>query len=203
MLNILCLHGYRQTRKGFYGRTSAFRKSLKKIANFHYLEAPFLVSQDGDTAQPHAIAPCDSRTSGLETSLELVLQAIQTDGPFDGICGFSQGAALAAAVCRRLEGTSFSHGIRFLLLFSGYSIASQPTAGLTLLRTPSLHVWGLQDAQVPSMSSERLSKDFAEPQVHVHDGGHYIPTNPEARRLYNDFMLPFTASDSAANALIN
>lgn len=69
------------------------------------------------------------------------------------------------------------------------------------------------------MSSERLSKDFAEPQVwrsllaplcenttqqvHIHDGGHYIPTNPEARRLYIDFMLPFTASDSAANALIN
>ena len=35
---VLCLHGFRQTAGGFYGRTHAFRKALKHQAVFDFLE---------------------------------------------------------------------------------------------------------------------------------------------------------------------
>lgn len=41
---------------------------------------------------------------GLEEALETVAQALNKLGPFDGILGFSQGAALAALVCALGQG---------------------------------------------------------------------------------------------------
>ena len=44
MMRVLCLHGFRQTAEGFYGRTHSFRKSLRSIVKqFDFLEAPFIL----------------------------------------------------------------------------------------------------------------------------------------------------------------
>lgn len=42
--------------------------------------------------------------TGLEASLSLIADVIKTAGPFDGVIGFSQGAALAAMLASLLEG---------------------------------------------------------------------------------------------------
>lgn len=40
---------------------------------------------------------------GLEESIEVVRKAFEELGPFDGILGFSQGAALGSILCHLLE----------------------------------------------------------------------------------------------------
>lgn len=49
-LKILCLHGFRQTSKSFFGRTCALRKKLSEIAEFEFIdgphELPFIISNN-------------------------------------------------------------------------------------------------------------------------------------------------------------
>lgn len=49
-LNLLCLHGYRQSGDSFKSKTGSFRKACKNYANFKYLDAPHLAKpmNDGD-----------------------------------------------------------------------------------------------------------------------------------------------------------
>ena len=111
---ILCLHGYGQNGEFFRARTGALRKALKS-ADFHFIDAPFearasFISADADGANGRGPAlgwwdfegerPATSaRYVGLDRTLDEVRSTIETDGPFDGILGFSQGATLAAMLC--------------------------------------------------------------------------------------------------------
>ena len=49
---VLCFHGYRQTKDTFREKTGAFRKHLKKNVEFHFMSAPHKVVQgleEGDS----------------------------------------------------------------------------------------------------------------------------------------------------------
>jgi predicted esterase len=115
---ILCLHGYSQNGTFFRAKTGSLRKACKSIAEFVYIDAPHAATADfldieaiaGDRGQPLSWwnwddgedRPASSRTyQGIEQSLEAIQQCIEQRGPFDGVLGFSQGAALAALLCRR------------------------------------------------------------------------------------------------------
>lgn len=136
-LRILCLHGYKQYDTQFKNRTNALRKSLKSVADFHYVTAPHkipfdvhlkqqkamekaLKSQSNEVEQkeskpvdanikqldylPNARAwwrsSSDGKTyEGIEETLKYVINIIATDGPFDGILGFSQGGVLTFILC--------------------------------------------------------------------------------------------------------
>lgn len=47
--------------------------------------------------------PPEGKSDGLQESLELFEKFIDSNGPFDGIIGFSQGAAFLALACILLE----------------------------------------------------------------------------------------------------
>ena len=106
----------------FKDKTGSLRKLLKKHAEFVYISAPHL--------NPATINPSDETVSseeeqrswyystekltfnshdvtdycsGLEKSIETVTSAFNEQGPFDGILGFSQGAAFTALLCALLK----------------------------------------------------------------------------------------------------
>ena len=54
-LRILCLHGYKQYDTQFKNRTNALRKSLKKVADFHYVTAPHKIPFDVHLKQQKAM----------------------------------------------------------------------------------------------------------------------------------------------------
>jgi predicted esterase len=142
----------------------------------------------------------------MEQSIQHVLAHIDKHGPYDGLVGFSQGAALVTILCM----LNCCPDVRFVMLFGGYpatqhlplqqdnhfftDIFSKYAKGSVMLNggqlidMPSLHVWGTADVQVPSENSLALSKLYKDPVVHIHDGGHFIPTMPECRILYRDFV---------------
>jgi predicted esterase len=138
-------------------------------------------------------------------SIQTVLAHMEQHGPYDGLVGFSQGAALVTILCM----LNCCPNLRFVMLFGGYPATPhlhlpklQDDHFLTdifnkyaksvpngeLIDMPSLHVWGTTDLQVPSEQSLALSNLYKNPVLHVHTGGHFIPTMPECRVLYRDFV---------------
>ncbi|KAI5940914.1 Esterase OVCA2 [Manis javanica] len=128
-LRLLCLAGFRQSERGFREKTGALRKALRGRAELVCLSGPHLVA---DAAGPESVGPdsgpclpeeqprgwwfSEQETDvfsalkepavcrGLEEALGTVAQALTKLGPFDGILGFSQGAALAAQASMQLAG---------------------------------------------------------------------------------------------------
>jgi dihydrofolate reductase len=119
------LHGYTQNGPLFHAKTRALEKHLQKVlpgTTLSYPTGPLRLrpsdvpgfdptsSEDpdgsieaygwwrrSDTANPPEYV-------GLDTGLSAVAKVLEEEGPFDGVIGFSQGAALAAMVASLLEG---------------------------------------------------------------------------------------------------
>ena len=224
-LRILCLHGYAQNGEFFRARTGALRKAIK--ADFHFPTAPhpataaFVDGSDADTrGTPTAwwnAAECDKRPStsaeyeGYAESVDFVRTVIETEGPFDGVLGCSQGAPIATLLCLA---SASAPPFRFAILFSGFfprdpaATALVPAAALDAyaatgnvdqpvadgparappLPLPSVHFVGETDGLVPRVSSESLSACFAGGQVVDHAGGHCVPGTAPVRNALKQFV---------------
>ena len=134
-----------------------------------------------------------------ETSPESCRQAIDdletyiaSEGPFDAVMAFSQGACLAATLMIR-QSQQDSKGqtdppFKCAIFFSGGGPADpillkqgkiRPLDYATdgeLIHVPTAHIWGANDQQRPIFSSV-LSKlsNAAFRIIHIHTGGHEIP----------------------------
>ena len=224
-LRILCLHGYAQNGDFFRARTGALRKALK--ADFHFPTAPhpataaFVDGSDADTrGTPTAwwnAAESDKRPStsakyeGYAESIDFVRTVIETDGPFDGVLGFSQGATIATLLCLA---SASAPPFRFAILFSGFfprdatAGALVPAAALEMyaatgnvdppgadgsarpppMPLPSVHFVGESDGLVPRVSSESLSACFDGGKIVDHAGGHCVPGTAPVRNALKLFV---------------
>jgi len=123
-LKILMLHGYTRSGSLFHAKTKALEKHLQKAFPGTHLSYPtgpmrlnpadipgFDASEGTDPSDIEAYAWWRrSNTAeppeyvGIEDGLATVATVLSSEGPFDGVIGFSQGAALAAMVTSLLEG---------------------------------------------------------------------------------------------------
>ncbi|XP_026862296.2 esterase OVCA2 [Electrophorus electricus] len=217
-LRILCIHGYRQNSSSFREKTGALRKLLKKQVEFLYINAPHQlppISNSQEQEKPASAGDEDQRgwwfsnvqarsfdarqecesSLGLEESVEAVRVALKDQGPFDGILGFSQGAALVAMLCalqeRKLEPI---FNFRFAVLVAGFLSACAQhqhfyeNLNITL---PSLHVFGQEDKVIPEQMSRELLPMFPRAHVLSHPGGHFIPAASAHRPIYQEFLQRF------------
>lgn len=132
-LKILMLHGFTQSGDLFRAKARALEKHLQKNLPGHDVtfvyptgpiklnpdDIPFKTSSDSQpSSNGNGNAPDDidahawwrrSNTAeppvylGLDTGLEAIARILTTEGPFDGVVGFSQGAACAAIITSLLE----------------------------------------------------------------------------------------------------
>ncbi|XP_073335494.1 esterase OVCA2 [Pagrus major] len=220
-LRVLCIHGYRQTGSSFREKTGALRKLLKKQVELVYMSAPHSVQQasseapdkengsgpgpGGDEDQRgwwfsdvqarsfSAQQQCEE-SLGIDESLMAVREAVKVQGPFDGILGFSQGAAFVAMLCslqeQKLEP---EFNFRFAILVAGFRSACKEhqTFYSTPLLIPSLHVFGLEDRVIPDNMSRELLPSFQDPQLLTHPGGHFVPAASAHRQTYQEFLNKF------------
>ncbi|KAL4805517.1 serine hydrolase FSH [Aspergillus unguis] len=130
-LKLLMLHGYTQSGPLFHAKSRALIKHITKAFPLHEIAAiyptgptrlnpadipGYTPSQEGsgsgsgsdeieaygwyrrsNTAEPPLYV-------GLEDGLDAIAKVLGEEGPFDGVIGFSQGAAMAAMVASLLEG---------------------------------------------------------------------------------------------------
>lgn len=135
------------------------------------------------------------KSLGLDESLDAVRVAVKDLGPFDGILGFSQGAALVAMVCalqeRKLEPV---FNFRFAVLVAGFRSACTQHQHFyedLQITLPSLHVFGQEDKVIPEPMSRDLLSMFPEANTLVHPGGHFIPAASAHRHIYQEFLQRF------------
>ncbi|XP_046434981.1 esterase OVCA2 isoform X1 [Neodiprion virginianus] len=218
-LQVLALHGYYQSDVVFRGKIGSLRKAFKKEINFTFLRAPHKVPRDpsGKEAEEGAEAYgwwFNNKNSefkatvgspecvGLEESLRLVEKCFEEKGPFDGILGFSQGAAFSAILCAMQQQKLSPIRFNFAILISGFKSLCEPHSVFynQQFSLPSLHIYGTTDQIIPTEMAEDLASLFTDATRLTHDGGHFIPSR---KHLYNDFIQKMlTIKDDSANGSV-
>ena len=107
-MRILCLHGARQTGQIFENRLDALARKVRGFAALSFLDAPFaLPLEDGHdvaTRRWHEEDSVDALDDGAwAVAVATVVSFWESNGPFDGVLGFSQGAALCCLLCRMVR----------------------------------------------------------------------------------------------------
>ncbi|KAK4852801.1 hypothetical protein QYF36_027168 [Acer negundo] len=106
-----------------------------------YSDLPSWIGENAE--QLMLVLVCDScRVCAIyNPSLSYLKTVFAQQRPFDGILGFSQGAAMAASICALRERPKGELDIRFGILCCGYALPStefQPGS----INCPSLHIFG-------------------------------------------------------------
>ncbi len=211
-LKVLCLHGYRQNETIFRERSGAFRKLLKKHMEFVFISAPHEIPEPGNLTRPegerergwwfsrpergyNALDKTDV-CLGYEESVRRVSEAFETQGPFDGILGFSQGASFVSLLCS-LQHKDPDSPIRFkfAIIIAGFRslLTSHAEAYTDVIDVPTFHTIGATDGVIPTQSSEVLLTVYSNATPYRHSGGHYVPASPHLRTAIVEFLKPFNS----------
>mmetsp|Transcript_1263 Transcript_1263/g.2833 ORF Transcript_1263/g.2833 Transcript_1263/m.2833 type:complete len:245 (-) Transcript_1263:482-1216(-) len=229
-LRILCLHGHAQSAASMHNKTGSVRSFCSKggLSEWVYIDAPFEVPacthsvETGKEGPAFTWMPSElsaegenwewfSRTAlnfGSELSepgnatMERVAKVWHSQGPFDGIFGFSRGGAVATAVAVRScaatsDGPNFQlPGLRFLVLCAAYtpldSLSRRFLEGGYCKKLPTLHIIGQTDQIVTAERSQDLVRHFSDPEssesaIWAHPGGHFVPS--QCRKALREFLM--------------
>jgi fermentation-respiration switch protein FrsA (DUF1100 family) len=113
---------------------------------------------------------------------------------FDGVFGFSQGAALAGLLAALRDADPAPISFDVAIMVSGFTSSMPQHAHLFTckLTVPSLHVIGRTDGIIPMRDSLLLVDRFADPVIIEHAGGHVIPDDPAITTQIADFVATHT-----------
>jgi pimeloyl-ACP methyl ester carboxylesterase len=170
-LRVLCLHGYHGSGAILRDQMASLAAALPSDIEFVYVNAPSLAT--GDFGWWH------EGFDGWERTRDWAIGLVCAGPRFDGVFGFSQGAALAGLLTAVQESgdapPQFHFG--FAIMVGGFTSDLPKHAELFRhkLATPSVHVIGRRDVIVPRKDSLRLADRFADPLVLEHPGGHTVP----------------------------
>jgi hypothetical protein len=229
-IKILMLHGFAQSGPFFQIKTRALSKTLRRTISRCYN----VMAEDVELVFPTAplqlrvsdlIGTCAegqqflddtdtwawwqnldvaNRYIGIESSLAALMLLVQKHGPFTGVVGFSQGAALAAMFAAWCESGSVpgrSEALRemskddalllqllssppqcrldFALCFSGFRGTTSFYQGFYApeIVTPTIHILGELDTMVCKTITAQLIGSCLEPKVLQHQGVHFVPSD--------------------------
>jgi pimeloyl-ACP methyl ester carboxylesterase len=214
-LRVLCLHGYRGSAELMRRQLAALADGADDLATFAYLDAPSLAAGDFGWWHAKAVESADAGAirggkhyEGWRRTIDAIVSSFALQGPFDGVLGFSQGAALASLLgglrsnggragsepAGPIGGFS-SHGeslaFDFAVMVGGFVVADAELARLYGERSndlPSAHIIGRSDSVVPKAASLALASKFKDPLILEHEGGHVIPDAPHIRQGFRGFL---------------
>ncbi|KYK60941.1 dihydrofolate reductase [Drechmeria coniospora] len=219
-VKILMLHGYTQSGPLFHAKTRALEKSLTKTLASSSLLPVLLYPTGPNRLRPRDIPGYELAGDGdedddsqtdcwawfrkdeatvtyrfFDEGMAVIADAIRHAGGVDGVCGFSQGGAVAGLVAaamesdrpapegaagdwaRRLREANAGRSLRFAVSYSGFF---GPVDGLRWcydpkIKTSMMHYLGSLDTVVDESRSRGLIDRCEEPVVVVHPGGHHVP----------------------------
>ena len=172
-LRVLCLHGYHGSGAILRDQIESLTTSLPANIELVYVDAPSRAT--GDFGWWH------EGFDGWERTRDWAIELVCGGPRFDGIFGFSQGAALTGLLTAVQESGMAPPEFRFdfAIMVGGFT-SDQPRHTEMLqhkLTTPSVHVIGRSDVVIPRKDSLRLADRFANPLIIEHPGGHIVPGN--------------------------
>ena len=190
-LRILCLHGYHGSGTILRDQMASLAAALPSNIEYDYVNAPSLAT--GDFGWWH------EGFDGWERTRDWAIDLVSTGPRYDGVFGFSQGAALAGLLTAVQENGSAPPRFRFgfAIMVGGFTSGLPKHAELfrSKLTTPSVHVIGRRDVVVPSKDSLRLADRFADPLVLEHPGGHVVPGTDGVAEPIAEFLAGWKGTD--------
>ncbi|HWZ90539.1 MAG TPA: alpha/beta hydrolase fold domain-containing protein, partial [Polyangiaceae bacterium] len=206
---ILALHGYNGSASVLQSQMRAFAKAVASEAEFVCVDAPSLAqgsfgwwhareagaSRRGSTGS--GVEPGAVRYEGWPATRDFITALCQRVGPFDGVFGFSQGAALAALLaalgaCPSDHSAEAPPRFDFAIMVGGFASSDRDHAHLfetpSGIPVPSLHVIGRADGIVPAARARALAAKFQAPVILEHDGGHVVAVTPHIAEGALDFL---------------
>ncbi|XP_017101841.2 esterase CG5412 [Drosophila bipectinata] len=204
-VKVLCLHGYRQNGDAFKNKLGSFRKFASKYAEFVFISAPHVAAALESSAEPVPEqrswwANKDDGTFkgtnkggpayGFQESLRLVEETWRTQGPFQGLLGFSQGACFVGLICGLAKKKLTSIRPEFAVLSSGFLSGSlvHMSAYEECITIPTLHIYGQTDEIIPKVMSQALAAQFKSVEILEHSGGHYFPATAQQKQTFINFF---------------
>ena len=188
-ISMLALHGYHGSAQALQQQLAPLADALPRSVDLTFIDAPSLAR--GDFGWWH------EGFTGWEATRDW-LADLTAGEHFDGVIGFSQGAALAGLLLAAQEAggdgaagdNPLASGFGFGVMIGGFTSEEPRHAALfrRKLATPSLHVTGKADGIVPMRHSLRLAERFADPVIVKHGGGHVIPADPRALGRIVEFI---------------
>jgi acetyl esterase/lipase len=194
-LRILCLHGNHGNADVLRAQMAPLVEGTESLADYVAVDAPSLAK--GDYGWWHAVDGARPSYDGWSRTREWLVSLFEEKGPFDGVFGFSQGAALAGLLVglrSRSRETTPEHPFQFdfAVVVSGFRSGDPSHATLYESKEsyalPSLHLIGHSDVIVPPSRSFDLASAFINATIVEHAGGHVIASTPEARDRYRRFL---------------
>jgi Serine hydrolase (FSH1) len=183
-ISILALHGYHGSAQVLRQQITPLADALPSCVDLTFVDAPSLAR--GSFGWWH------EGFTGWEDTRDWVADLV-AGRHFDGVIGFSQGAALTGLLLAAQEtaddgsdpgplASRYEFGFGFGVMIGGFTSEEPKHAALfrRKLATPSLHVTGSADGIVPMRDSLRLAERFTDPVIVKHGGGHVIPADPRA-----------------------
>ena len=207
-LRVLCVHGYGQAGSSLRSKSGGLRSESKRLCEWTFVDAPHVLSdadesleaaEHGRTWWRWRSGPLGAKEydrESLESSFEALRVVCETDGPFDGLLGFSQGACLVAMLaCRQEQGTlPACMRFRFAALFSGF-LPHDPTLARPMLEAKpatiaSFHCFGAQDSIISREQSVEAMGLFEPARCCSveHESGHLVPSSKFVRTAFRDFL---------------
>ncbi|HWZ90651.1 MAG TPA: alpha/beta hydrolase fold domain-containing protein [Polyangiaceae bacterium] len=200
-LRILALHGFNGSARVLESQMRAFARATAAEAEFVCVDAPSLAAgsfgwwharEAAAAGSPRGLAgsgvePGAVCYEGWAEARDFIATYCKRAGPFDGVFGFSQGAALAALLaalgaCRGGDAREPPPRFDFAIVVGGFASSDREHAPLfdtpQGIAVPSLHVIGRTDGIVPPASSRALAEKFREPVIVEHAGGHVVAATP-------------------------
>jgi predicted esterase len=189
---VLALHGYHGSAAVLRRQIAPLSSGLPAETELAFVDAPSLA--DGDFGWWH------EGFRGWERTRDWALELASRER-YDGVFGFSQGAALAGLLVA-LQQTDPSTSLRFefAVMVGGFTSYEPQHAALfqRKITLPSLHVTGASDGIIPMQDSLRLAERFEEPVILEHPGGHAIPSDPTITARISKFVAERGVVSSAA-----
>ena len=181
-IRALCLHGYHGSAQILRRQIAPLAAGLSTDIDLDFVDAPSRAT--GDFGWWH------DGFAGWERSIGWVVDLL-AHRRYDGIFGFSQGAALAGLLAAaREDGRLGQLDFQFAIMVGGFTSTLPQHADLFARRLtlPSLHVTGRLDGVVPMRDSLQLADRFANPLILRHPGGHVIPGDAELTARIDEFI---------------
>ncbi|KAA8905058.1 DUF341 domain-containing protein [Sphaerosporella brunnea] len=199
-MRFLCLHGMGTNAEVFEMQTAALRFELGDRYKFEFVEgtvpwpaAPGIQALFPSHTDFYAYYDSTSGPSIL-SALDLLHEYIAEEGPFDGVVGFSQGAALAATLMIRHD--QLNQTVEPLFRCAIFMCGAAPCdwRGLDaggkvrklgvetdgkLIHVPTAHILGANDEAVGESHILRGLCGERGKVVYDHGGGHEVPRAPK------------------------
>jgi predicted esterase len=185
-LRILAFHGYHGSGAVLRRQLAPLAERLEDVAEFETPDAPSIAA--GDFGWWHGTFPSSRRRFAGWSITSEWLKALSLE-QFDGVFGFSQGAALAGLL------TGMRDDVGFAIMASGF-VSPEPEhqplyQAVARSHIPSLHLIGTSDSIVEPAESRRLVDLYTDPLVATHPGGHVIPSDPKSADAVREFLVQF------------